>query len=346
MDLRLMAALAVAGACLFGAPASAQLLSATEAEGLSARCNAGSAPACMSVAPWYAYRARAGDLRRALGLYEKGCALGNALACREAGGLYEANPALRHDPALRNLRKAAELYGRGCEGDAEACARLAGLYQTGQGVARDPGKAAEYRARACRGGLTTACAGGVAPGSARLEALKAKVGAGDGAAAHALGMIYLDGVGVAADPAEAVRWFRTGAGLGDRNAMFYLGVAYAQGAGVAKDPAQGFGWFLKAAERGDATAMFNVAHAYATGVGAPQDDARAVSWFRKAADAGDAEAKAVVANLTYRGLGGLARDPAAAVKLAREAKAAGAANATPVLAAMCADGYQPACQAR
>jgi TPR repeat protein len=51
-------------------------------------------------------------------------------------------------------KRAAELYRKGCDGgEAESCARLARLYQTGTGVDRDIDKANDLLNRACRHGF-------------------------------------------------------------------------------------------------------------------------------------------------------------------------------------------------
>lgn len=81
---------------------------------------------------------------------------------------------------------------------------------------------------------------------------------------------YLDGNGIARDPAKAVPWLRRAAtppekdsglvgiffdGLfgpdrGDAEAQYLLGYSYREGLGVAKSPAEAIRWFLAASENG------------------------------------------------------------------------------------------------
>jgi len=95
-------------------------------------------------------------------------------------------PAMAQDPALDawragNYEKAAELWrGLAATGNATARFNLAGLYQTGQGVARDSAMAAQlYRLSADQGHAT-----------AQLD----------------LAILYAAGTGVGRDLREAYRW--------------------------------------------------------------------------------------------------------------------------------------------
>ena len=64
------------------------------------------------------------------------------------------------------------------------------------------------------------------------------------------------------------------------------GSIYLQGLGVAQDYAEAVTWYRKAAEQGYAAAQNNLGSMYLNGRGVGQDDAEAVSWFRKAAEQG------------------------------------------------------------
>ena len=65
-----------------------------------------------------------------------------------------------------------------------------------------------------------------------LEALKKAAEQGDAEAQLSLGSRYAYGVGVPADHAEAVRWYRKAAEQGDGDAQFNLGKMYYEGRGV------------------------------------------------------------------------------------------------------------------
>ena len=104
-----------------------------------------------------------------------------------------------------------------------------------------------------------------------------------------LGVMYIDGVGVAKDEASAMKWFMKAAEQGnDSSAQFNAGIMYMNVIvpcfnGVAKDDASAVKWFLKAAEQGHAKAQFKVAVFYDKGVGVAKDRTWAVHWYVKAA---------------------------------------------------------------
>ena len=79
-----------------------------------------------------------------------------------------------------------------------------------------------------------------------LEA-KAKAEKGDALAQYTLGFCYANGIGVAKDEVEAVKWFRKAADQGDASAQCNLGVCYAKGQGVAKDEVEAYALWNSAA---------------------------------------------------------------------------------------------------
>ncbi|HUD95159.1 sel1 repeat family protein [Sphingobium sp.] len=93
--------------------------------------------------------ARGGDLRGALGHYDKSCEAGfNELGCYEAGKLYLQNR------QLRDYAKAQERFTRVCDGDDPgrgpyACKYLGWMHLTATGVSRDLDKAWSRLALAC-----------------------------------------------------------------------------------------------------------------------------------------------------------------------------------------------------
>ena len=110
---------------------------------------------------------------------------------------------------------------------------------------------------------------------------------GDAAAQYNLGICYLGGSGVAADPQEAVAWFQKAAEQGMPEAQNSLGTCYREGRGVAADPKKSVYWYQKAAEQGLPGAQNDLGVWYQHGVGVEREDLpRAAYWFRKAADQG------------------------------------------------------------
>ena len=83
---------------------------------------------------------------------------------------------------------------------------------------------------------------------------------------------FSQGLGVRANPREALRWNRMGARRGSAFAMLNLGLAYERGQGVAKQPRRAFTWFLKAAQSGDAEAQEATAEALQKGAGVMKND--------------------------------------------------------------------------
>lgn len=88
-------------------------------------------------------------------LYGRACDGGDAHGCRWLGDYHRLGGQEREPQP----RKAAVAYERACNADdAAGCLRLAELYDVGDGVNADPAKARALADRACRGGLSLACA--------------------------------------------------------------------------------------------------------------------------------------------------------------------------------------------
>ena len=107
---------------------------------------------------------------------------------------------------------------------------------------------------------------------------------GDAEAQYDLGRMYLTGIGVPGDKAEAVKWTRKAAEQGHARAQFQLGFAYDLGEGVPEDNTESVKWYRKAAKQGDARAQFQLGLAYDFGEGVPKDATEAAKWYRKAAE--------------------------------------------------------------
>jgi TPR repeat protein len=81
---------------------------------------------------------------------------------------------------------------------------------------------------------------------------------GDAMAQFNLGLMYANGDGVAADPVEAVKWYRLSAEQGNARAQVHLGIMYAEGKGVAQDDVQTLAWWKLAAAQGVVQAAKNI----------------------------------------------------------------------------------------
>jgi uncharacterized protein len=115
------------------------------------------------------------------------------------------------------------------------------------------------------------------------------------------------------DYVKAVEIWRPLADAGNATAQFRLGVMYIEGRGVAPDDAEGAKWFRRAAEQGEPMAQFNLGASYAEGAGVPRDDAEAARWFRRAADQGVSLAQLNLGIMYSEGRG-VAKDLVEAVK--------------------------------
>ena len=166
-------------------------------------------------------------------------------------------------------------------GDAVSMANLGKLYQYGQGVAQDYGKAREWYEKAAANGYANAM--------------------------FSLGGLYESGAGVAQDYAKAREWYEKGADEGEAEAMTNLGVLYEKGYGLTQDHTKAREWFEKAADKGEAEAMTNLGWLYQNGQGVAQDYAKARELYEKAADKGNARAMAYLEKLPIREAAGAGR---------------------------------------
>lgn len=113
-----------------------------------------------------------------------------------------------------------------------------------------------------------------------------------------LAMMYDDGVGVDADPAQAIRWYHRAARQGHPKAQTNLGVIYgAPGLNGRRDLTQAALWTRRAAAQAVPRAQYNLGIMYALGDGVPVDFVDAYMWFSLADARGFEEAGAGMAEL-------------------------------------------------
>jgi TPR repeat protein len=141
-------------------------------------------------------------------------------------------------------------------------------------------------------------------------------------AEQALGFAYLNGHGVARDPASAAQWYMLAASKGLPVSENALGFMYQSGTGVPQDNLHAIAWYTKAAMQGLPMAENNLGNAYESGVGVTQDYAQAAIWFTQAAKQGEPNAQNSLGYLYFNGIG-IKRDQATAAKLFAAAAAAG-----------------------
>lgn len=133
--------------------------------------------------------------------------------------------------------------------------------------------------------------------------LKEKASKGDAISQNALGWNYAQGIGIDADEAEAIKWFRQAAEQNHPIAQYNLGYCYSRGIGVEINYEDSMMWIHKAAIQDHANAQAALGYAYWEGLGVKKDYKEAVKWFRKAANQNAENAQWSLAAALELGLG-------------------------------------------
>ena len=170
-----------------------------------------------------------------------------------------------------------ELKARADHGDPEAAIQLADLYAWGDGVARDPAKAAKLHRKAAE------------EGSARGACL--------------LGLDYVNGIGVKKSLTEGVHWLGKAARQGLAEAQYDLAMCYASGDIEGRSVVDATEWFRKAADQGSAPAQAALGNCYLEGTGVPKSIPDGIKWTRKAAEQGNPGAQQVLGICYSKGKG-------------------------------------------
>jgi TPR repeat protein len=188
-----------------------------------------------------------------------------------------------------------------------------------------------------------------------------------------LGRLYANGIGVARDDVEAVRWYRMGASAGNLNAttalalaliegrgatkdeqeglrllraaaekdnheaLHRLGVILSQGKLVAKDTAEATRLLTRAAEAGHVPSMLDLAALYNSAEAGAGDPVKAAFWYKRAADLGNSAGMVNLGFMHQQGKG-VERNDITAVALYRRAAAEGNSTGIHNLAAMLDSG--------
>lgn len=154
-----------------------------------------------------------------------------------------------------NYAQAAQIYrALAAEGDAKAQYNLGLMYDSGDGVARDPQQALHWYRQAAGQGLSEA--------------------------QYTLGVIYFRSDVVPVDYAEAVKWYRRAAEQGHAKSQLNLGLIYFGGAVVPQDYAEAIRWYERAAAQDNAEAQYNLGNMYLRADGVPQDLVRGHMWVQ------------------------------------------------------------------
>ena len=130
---------------------------------------------------------------------------------------------------------------------------------------------------------------------AALEIWEPLAEAGQADAQLGLGVIYLEGLGVAQDDALAARWFAQAAERGNTEAAYNLGFLYFSGRGVRQDLTAALDWFTIAADEGHAEANYYLGTMVGGGYGTQRDEVRAYAYFERAFSAARGDLKDLAA---------------------------------------------------
>ncbi len=144
-----------------------------------------------------------------------------------------------------------------------------------------------------------------------LEAAKA----GIVEAEMAIGVFYLQGVGVGKDEAEAYRWLKKAADSKEPSATMYLGRLYLHGVpSLNIEPNNNKAWYYikKAADLGEPEAKADAAWMYHRGLGVAKSDRSAFTYANSSAESGIPEGQALLGYLLITGTG-TAKNPAQGV---------------------------------
>ncbi|OMG70975.1 tetratricopeptide repeat protein [Burkholderia ubonensis] len=174
---------------------------------------------------------------------------------------------------LRDLARAGSADAQAALGGALVDAREPGLRDEGRGWLETAAQAngathapAARRAQLALGKALLLGSGDLPKDYARARTLLAAAAAhGDPAAAYYLGLIYRSGYGIAADPAQAARWFDVASRADIPAADFMLANAYRDGSGVPRDDARALALYRRAAEHELPEAVQTLAMAYRNG---------------------------------------------------------------------------------
>ncbi len=201
------------------------------------------------------------DEYAAIAWYGKAAEQGHAKAALALNAKRHAGSAVDVDDA----KIAAALQGEIGKGDTDAMRALADMAIYGRGVPRSAERA--------------------------LQLLRQAADKGSADAEVDLASLYMIGApGIAANPAEGVRWLVAAGRHGDLESMYRAGFAYLRSPDAAlRDPAEGYRWLMRASLLDYPRAQEDLAGVLADGVivGAKvaiaPDPVRADMWFRLAA---------------------------------------------------------------
>lgn len=139
---------------------------------------------------------------------------------------------------------------------------------------------------------------------AGVEKLEAMRSAGNVDATTCLGELYLEGIGVIADPEMGISLLEEASSAGSPNADETLGRMYFNGSfGVSQDPEKGHKYIERAAEKGLASAIGICAADYYYGEGVAENHEKGFEWALRGAKLGNTVSNAICGDAYQTGVG-------------------------------------------
>lgn len=126
---------------------------------------------------------------------------------------------------------------------------------------------------------------------------------GDAVAQRDLGLRYMDGDGVPADPKQAAYWLEKAAAQGEKWGRLYLGECYEKGYGVARNIARALELYEQAGKQGAGEACYRLGNMYKEGRNVEQSYAKAVEWYELAVERGNERAMCELGHMYADGRG-------------------------------------------
>jgi len=232
-------------------------------------------------------------------LHHQACDSGSLLGCNFLGLKYRNGDVVVHDED-----RAERLFALACGGgELRACHNLTPvekeqeppeLEQELPELEQEQEEAAPVKPTGscmgcnCRGllGEDVAGSGSKTPSPELLSEHEACF-KGDISMCYNLGLMYLQGNGVAVNEEEAISLFKTSCAGGEMLGCTNLGTMYAEGKGVPRNDMQAVGLYHQACKGGEMIACHNLAGKYDRGEGVVEDHTKAASYYRMACNSGD-----------------------------------------------------------
>lgn len=281
--------------------------------------------------------------KEAFDLVSKEAEKGDAAAMFSLATLYE-----RGIGVPRNFTKAVDWHNKAAAANHPPSIYQLGLaYEIGKGVTanRDTAmknfrRAAELKVPEAHYKLASIAMAGPAPKADDKKALEHLKNAGvtDGKALEAIGNLYENGIGLALNYTEALKWYKKAADSGLVDAMYRIGNCYETGIGTSVNPKEALATYQKAVENKSGAAAYKLAVMYMAGSLVPADQAAALKYMHVAVEYGYSDAANELGVIYLQGLLGLEVNSEQALQMFHKSAELGNAEAMKNMAVVYRNG--------